>query len=305
MLRGENARSIIVAVLFLELALFVIPSVLNLNLVGGMAAVLPAVLGELTNTERQALNLPTLSVNPLLTEAAEMKAKDMAEKGYFAHTSPEGRTPWYWIEATGYRYQYAGENLAVNFRDSKDVTEAWLKSPTHRANIVKGKYTEMGTGIAKGEYNGRPAVFVAQVYANPLPGAQNVVQKQAPAVKTPEPVAANVLGAEVAVEDTAQEVVIAETKAVEKTVESPSLWHKILASPRYATNLALIALLFIIALALIIYIAVRMHEHEEHLVTNGLATLAIIGALLVGNYYFSFNSMQVSESYDYALEDTI
>lgn len=98
-----------------------------------------------------------------------MKAQDMATKGYFAHTSPEGKkTPWYWLKQVGYQYQYAGENLAINFTDSKDVTNAWMNSPTHKANIVKDKYTEVGTGIATGLYEGRETVFVAQVYANPI-----------------------------------------------------------------------------------------------------------------------------------------
>ena len=61
-----------------------------------------------------------------------MKAQDMATLGYFAHVSPDGKTPWYWIEKVGYDYQYAGENLAINFSDSKDVTNAWMASPLHK-----------------------------------------------------------------------------------------------------------------------------------------------------------------------------
>ena len=134
-----------------------------------LAAVVPPALIELANGDRAGSNLSPLRINPVLVLAAELKAQDMAEQGYFAHTSPEGKTPWYWIEQTGYKYQYAGENLAVNFRDSEDVTEAWLQSPTHQANIVKGNYTEMGTGVARGMYQGKNTVFVAQVYASPLP----------------------------------------------------------------------------------------------------------------------------------------
>src|SRR3989344_4163144 len=170
-LRNYNIKNILVLIVFLELFTFLLPTLMHLNRIGGMAAVLPAVLSSLTNEERQAQNLPTLTVNPILNAAAEMKAEDMATKGYFAHTSPEGKAPWYWIEKVDYKYQYAGENLAINVNDSTDVTNAWMASPTHRANIVKGGYTEMGTGIAKGVYQGRETIFVAQIYANPVPVA--------------------------------------------------------------------------------------------------------------------------------------
>ena len=77
-----------------------------------MAAVLPGVLSTLTNEERQSDNLPTLTVSPILNKAAEMKAEDMATHGYFAHTSPEGKTPWYWLEQVGYQYQYGHQTYS-------------------------------------------------------------------------------------------------------------------------------------------------------------------------------------------------
>jgi len=80
-----------------------------------LAAVLPGVLVMMTNNERTHESLHTLSENTQLKEAAQLKANDMASKGYFAHTSPEGKTPWYWLDLVGYPYIKAGENLAVNF----------------------------------------------------------------------------------------------------------------------------------------------------------------------------------------------
>lgn len=274
-------------VVALELIAFIIPSLVNLNLSGGMAAVLPAVLGQLTNEKRAAENLPTLVVNPLLTQAAEMKAQDMAEQGYFAHTSPEGKTPWYWIEQVGYKYQYAGENLAVNFRDSEDVTNAWLNSPTHQANIVKGNYTEMGTGVVRGMYQGKNTVFVAQVYANPLPTPVS------PAI-----VSASVRVAEAAAEPEAQ-VLGSEVSTVNEQQIEP--WQRAFASPRRTTNLLMFAIFSIIALALILYMAVKMRDHHKDLLGNGLAVLAVIGALFVANYYLSYHNMIITDSFDYQL----
>lgn len=169
-LHGRNVIKIAFLILFLELVLFILPTFnfasysRSLNL----GAVLPSVLSTLTNEERGREHLASLVENPLLTHAAELKAQDMATKSYFAHTSPEGKTPWYWFDQVGYKYTYAGENLAVNFSDSERVTEAWMHSPTHQANIVGKSFTEMGTGVATGTYKGRESIFVAQVYGKPL-----------------------------------------------------------------------------------------------------------------------------------------
>lgn len=105
--------------------------------------------------------------NDLLSAAAQLKANDMAAKGYFAHVSPDGKTPWYWIDKVGYSYDYAGENLAVNFIDSADVSNAWMASPTHRANILNPVFKEVGTATAVGTYKGRNAIFVVQLFGTP------------------------------------------------------------------------------------------------------------------------------------------
>ena len=129
--------------------------------------VIDSVVVDATNQQRESLGLGELKVNEKLKEAAQAKANDMASKGYFAHYSPDGKTPWYWIDQVGYNYRAAGENLAVNFDYSKDVVNAWMNSPTHRANIVKAKYTDIGIGIAEGFYQGRPTVFVVQLFGTP------------------------------------------------------------------------------------------------------------------------------------------
>ena len=129
--------------------------------------VIDSVVVDMTNQERASLGIGELKVNEALRKAAQAKADDMAKKGYFAHVTPDGKTPWYWIDQTGYQYKSAGENLAVNFDYSKDVVQAWMNSPTHRANIVKAKYQEIGIGIAEGFYQGRPSVFVVQMFGTP------------------------------------------------------------------------------------------------------------------------------------------
>ncbi len=133
-----------------------------------LANVIASNLIELTNKNRQFNNQPLLSYNPVLEQAAQQKANDMAHKGYFAHTSPEGLSPWYWFDKVGYIYSYAGENLAIDFQDSIDVSQAWMNSPTHRANIINPVFTEIGIATAQGKYQGRDTVFVVQMFAKPL-----------------------------------------------------------------------------------------------------------------------------------------
>lgn len=137
-----------------------------------LAAVISSEIIHQTNRERVRNGIGGLTENTQLDAAAFAKAQDMARKGYFAHVGPGGIQPWEWIRAAGYTYQYAGENLAVRFVDSSDVVNAWMASPSHHANMVKEVYTDIGVGIAQGVYEGQPATFVVQYFANkPVAGA--------------------------------------------------------------------------------------------------------------------------------------
>jgi uncharacterized protein YkwD len=136
-----------------------------------LATVISSSLIDLLNADRASNNLPHLTLNEKLTVAAQAKANDMAEKGYFAHNSPTGVEPWHWFQVAGYSFQYAGENLAIDFADSSDVETAWMKSPTHRANIVDVHYTEVGIATAVGIYEGHQTTFVVQEFGSPVPVA--------------------------------------------------------------------------------------------------------------------------------------
>jgi hypothetical protein len=142
-----------------------------------VSAVLPSVIVNLTNEEREDDRLNSLVRNNLLDQAAQLKADHMAENEYFAHYAPDGTSPWYWFEEVAYNYVKAGENLAVHFNDSGKVVDAWMDSPSHRANILNGEYTQIGVGTAKGEYKGSRTVFVVQLFGTPntLPPVTNTV----------------------------------------------------------------------------------------------------------------------------------
>lgn len=149
-----------------------------------LAAVVASVLVDLANGDRKQNGLQDLAINPMLTVAAQLKADDMARKGYFSHTSPEGVTPWFWFQEAGYRFTFAGENLAVRFSDSADVNQAWMNSPTHRANILGQQFTEIGIATAEGSYQGQSVIFVVQEFGRPAAAIQPV------AISTTTPTAA-------------------------------------------------------------------------------------------------------------------
>lgn len=134
------------------------------------------IVSEINNI-RKSYGLPPLIENPKLNVAALLKAQDMIEKDYFSHYSPSGVTPWDWFKTVNYNYSYAGENLALNFWNSNETIEAWLSSPTHRANIINSKYLETGVAILNGTTptTKESKVVVVQLFGTP---------KQTPEIKT-------------------------------------------------------------------------------------------------------------------------
>ncbi len=131
------------------------------------SAITPANIIALTNESRGGFNLPALRENSVLDKAAQDKANDMLVRGYFSHNTPDGKTPWSFIQAAGYSYLSAGENLAVNFTEAENVEAAWMNSPGHKANILNKTFSEIGIGIAQGEFQGHAAIFVVQMFGDP------------------------------------------------------------------------------------------------------------------------------------------
>ncbi|SLL17755.1 uncharacterized protein with SCP/PR1 domains [Mycobacteroides abscessus subsp. abscessus] len=107
---------------------------------------------DLTNAERKKQGLPALQAYPELNNVADMKAKDMNDKGYFSHTSPTYGSPFDMMRDFGITYQSAGENIAQGQRTPEEVVEAWMNSEGHRANILNDKYTHIGVGFDEGGY---------------------------------------------------------------------------------------------------------------------------------------------------------
>lgn len=118
---------------------------------------------EETNKARQQKGLSPLQPNQALAIAAETKARNMFEENYWAHFSPTGRDPWQFILRAGYRFSYAGENLARNFSTSEDVVTAWMASSAHRDNILNSQYQDIGIAVVDGVLNGQKTTLVVQM----------------------------------------------------------------------------------------------------------------------------------------------
>ena len=92
--------------------------------------------------------VPPLRWNRLLEQSALKHSKNMADKQFFEHTDPQGRTPQDRILGGGYVGSTTGENIAAYYTDDPDkVLEAWVKSPGHCTNLMYPDYTEFGLGV--------------------------------------------------------------------------------------------------------------------------------------------------------------
>ncbi len=140
---------------------------------------------QLTNAERKKAGLNELKVNSKLTSAAVQKGNHMLQEDYFAHISPSGVTPWFWMSKVGYTYRIAGENLAIDFIEAEDVVAAWLASPTHRDNMLQNQYTETGVGVVTGEFEGGTSTVVVHMFGLPTEN-QPAVEPEA-AIPSPTP----------------------------------------------------------------------------------------------------------------------
>jgi len=154
-----------------------------------------------TNKTRVSNNLNPLNSNARLDLAASEKLSDMINGSYFAHTSPQGVTPWFWIEKNGYDYSHAGENLALGFFNADDTVSAWMKSPSHRANIINSNYTDIGVATGKATINGASQILIVQVFGKPAVVktvvAQPTLAPPSPTVKpTTPPQPGNIAGSE-------------------------------------------------------------------------------------------------------------
>ncbi|CAL9571412.1 CAP domain-containing protein [Streptomyces sp. enrichment culture] len=105
---------------------------------------------RLVNAERAQAGCSPLAANSALTDLARAFSQDMAERGFFDHTDPDGATPWDRAEKAGIT-DLGGENIARGQADAAAVMAAWMDSPGHRANILNCDFKTLGVGVHYGE----------------------------------------------------------------------------------------------------------------------------------------------------------
>lgn len=129
----------------------------------------PANIVWYSNYYRSKQGLAPLIQRKALNNSAQAKNISMAQHQYFDHTQP-GTTISFdtFIDEQKYEFLKIGENLAMgDFSTSKEVVDAWMKSPDHKRNIMDTVYTEIGVNVKTGVYQGREVVFITQHFGKP------------------------------------------------------------------------------------------------------------------------------------------
>lgn len=105
---------------------------------------------KLVNDERAKQGLKPLKMSEQLRSIANLKSRDMADKGYFDHNSPTYGSPFQMLQDFGVHYSAAGENIAAGQRTPEQVMQSWMNSSGHRANILNKNFDTIGIGVYEG-----------------------------------------------------------------------------------------------------------------------------------------------------------
>lgn len=156
-----------------QIALRAIPSS-NQSVLGYAAQISTTDVIRFTNEKRAAAGLPPVTFNQTLTDAAKEKAQYMIDHDFWAHVAPDGTEPWLFFQKHGYKYRYAGENLARDFSNASSAVDAWMASPTHRDNMLSSKYKDIGVAVVEGDLSGSDTTIVVQLFGTLLSEAPSV-----------------------------------------------------------------------------------------------------------------------------------
>lgn len=128
----------------------------------------PGEIISLTNEDRATAGISPVTEDSVLNTTATSRCTDMATKGYYSHTSPDG-TPWYNTIKALTSYSAAGENIAAFFSEGSadKVNAEWMNSPEHKANILNAKFTNIGVAVCEGTYLAHPTVFAVEHFDTP------------------------------------------------------------------------------------------------------------------------------------------
>lgn len=101
---------------------------------------------NLVNEERSKVGCSPVRTDAPLAKLAGTFSKDMANRGFFGHTDPEGDSPWDRAAQAGVN-DLGAENIARGQADASAVMNSWMNSEGHRANILNCDYKTLGVGV--------------------------------------------------------------------------------------------------------------------------------------------------------------
>jgi hypothetical protein len=251
------------------------------------------VLIDLANETREASKVPLLERNKKLDRAAMAKIDHMVSNKYFSHNSPNGVTPWYFINKVGYIFIYAGENLAMDFTDSWEVQNAWLNSPTHKANLLNSNFKDIGISTREVFFNGRKTVFIVQMFGTESSLSKGLDLEEEGSEK----------------KDFVEDIRIANSENLEKIVEDDNFiavrnwgesdevnpvpvvagvseystwWQRLLVSFPFYIQVSFLTLLLLVIVATLIRMFVEFkRQHTSHLVISVIFLLFVLAVASV------------------------
>lgn len=247
LLHNSSLTLITFAFIFYQLVISFVPHFAP-RILGFAANISPDEVVALTNEKRTQAGLLPLSLNSTLSQAAQAKGADMLNKGYWAHVAPDGTQPWAFFTNFGYKYKYAGENLARDFSSASSAVEAWMNSPSHKENLLSSKYKEIGIGVVEGNLAGVDTTIIVQFFGT----------KYA---------------------DTVPIAPIAEVKAANQPPSTETT--KILVSPFKVTRLASLGIIGLLLFVLIIDGVLVSKRKIARIAGRTLAHIAFLGMILV------------------------
>jgi uncharacterized protein YkwD len=102
----------------------------------------------LVNFERARYHLPALREARKLNASAQGYTAEMVRRNFFSHTAPNGSSPGARIAATGYRWSWAGENIATGYPTPLSVVTGWMHSQGHCYNMLAPAFRNIGVGVS-------------------------------------------------------------------------------------------------------------------------------------------------------------
>lgn len=272
-----------------------------------LSEIISANMLSLTNQSRAEEGIAPLEYNETLARFAQIKGQDMIDKNYFAHDTPDGKRPWEWINRGEYDYVYAGENLAMDFITAEVIQAAFLKSPSHRKNILNSKYKNIGIAVLRGELDGRQTTLLVEFFGTQRQDLDSLVLADQPATTKPieptEPVPAEIAGVETnqltkpaqneipprhktLAEDPTNPtpgpinegvIVVATTQQDSKTIVDEVVAY---------SNIFFIAFLLFIGISLLLNIFINIRVQHASLILQSVVVIALLASFMLVKFHF-------------------